>query len=452
MLKKLTLSNFRIFDDEITIKFRPITVLIGKNNAGKSSVIKFLLMLKQTIESGGDEFLNPSGNHVNLGLFEHLKNTKSDKNFLCFSLEMHGDKIDSKSLNIYLNKFCNEYKPTELKDLTFVSSAFVQYSKENDFQKQASQEKPKSEFTVLNNKLPIEDLNIYRYTNASTHYLDFKEYFDEIVFNYIELKSQVKHAEQNFVKSQQYRIRAQMICLHHFKLGIQKLKYLYPVKTEFTNGVVGSPPMPGYVGSKGEYTLQHLKKIFDEGGKNRKFVEKFLTSVVSVRNLKFSNPTNTFSETFATNDETKAESYIGQFGFGVSQCIPVIAQGAIMPEYTSMIVEQPEAQIHPTAQLELGSYFAELWTERRVGSIIETHSRNILLRLRRLIAEDKLDAKSVSVVFFDIQNEKPIVKNLEIDSNGDLGRGLPAQFFNAGTTENLKIGIANYNLEREDDE
>lgn len=447
MLKKLTLSNFRIFDDEVTIKFRPITVLIGKNNAGKSSVIKFLLMLKQTIDSGGGEFLNPSGNLVNLGLFEHLKNTKSDKIFLDFSLEMYGNKINSKSLNIYLNNFCNEYKPTGLKDLTFVSSAFVQYSKENDFQKPF-----KSNFTVLSKKSPIEGLDLHGYINANSHYLDFKEYFDEILFNYMELKSQVKHAEQNFVKSQWYRIRAQMTCLHHFKLGIQKLKYLYPVKTEFTNGVVGSPPMPGYVGSKGEYTLQHLKKIFDEGGMDREFVEKFLTSVVSVRNLKFSNPTNTFSETFATNDETKAESYIGQFGFGVSQCIPVIAQGAIMPEYTSMIVEQPEAQIHPTAQLELGSYFAELWTERRVGSIIETHSRNILLRLRRLIAEGKLDAKSVSVVFFDIQNEKPIVKNLEIDSNGNLGKGLPAQFFSAGTTENLKIGIANYNLEREDDE
>ena len=436
MLKKLTLSNFRIFDDEVTIKFRPITVLIGKNNAGKSSVIKFLLMLKQTIDSEHAEFLNPSGNLVKLGLFEHLKNTKSDKKFLYFSLEMYGDRID---FNI-LNNHCNEYKSSGLKKLTLVSSALVQYPKEHDFQEQ-----PNSRFTVLENKLPIDELNLYRMINSSTRYLDF----NEDMFN--ELESKLEHTPQNsstFEHTQ--RIAVQSACLHHFKEGIQALRHLYPVKTELSSGVFHSPPMPRDVGSKGEYTLQHLKKIFDEGGKNRKFVEKFLTSVISVRNLKFDNPANTVIEAFATDEETNAEAYIGQFGRGVSQCIPIIVQGTIMPEYTSMIVEHPETQIHPTAQLELGSYFAELWTKRRVGSIIETHSRNILLRLRRLIAEGKLDAKSVSVVFFDIQNEKPVVKNLEIDSNGDLEKGLPAQFFGAGTAENLKIGIANYALDSED--
>ena len=436
MLKKLTLSNFRIFDDEVTIKFRPITVLIGKNNAGKSSVIKFLLMLKQTIDSGSTEFLNPSGNLVNLGLFEHLKNAKSDKKFLYFSLEMYGDRID---FNI-LNNHCNEYKASGLKNLTLVSSALVPYPKEHDFQEQ-----PNSRFTVLENKLPIDELNLYRMINSNTRYLDF----NEDMFN--ELESKLEHTPQNLSTFEpMQRIAAQSACLHHFKEGIQALKHLYPVKTELSSEVFHSPPMSRDVGSKGEYTLQHLKKIFDEGGKNREFVEKFLTLVISVRNLKFDNPANTVIEAFATDEETNAEAYIGQFGRGVSQCIPIIVQGAIMPEYTSMIVEHPETQIHPTAQLELGSYFAELWTKRRVGSIIETHSRNILLRLRRLIAEGKLNAKAVSVVFFDIDNEKPLVKNLEIDSNGDLEKGLPAQFFGAGTAENLKIGIANYALESED--
>ena len=442
MLKKLTLSNFRIFDDEVTIKFRPITVLIGMNNAGKSSVINFLLMLKQTIESGSVEFLNPSGNLVNLGSFEHLKNTKSNKDFLYFSLEMNGDKIDSNSLNIYLKNHYNGNNSTDSKNLTFVSSALVRYPNGNDVQEQSN-----SKFIVFKNNSPIEELSLHRLINASSHYLDFNEDLLK------DLDSIVEHEPQNLLGVEpMYRMTAQLACLSHFKKGIQTLRHLYPVKSELANGVFGSPPLSREVGSKGEYTLQHLKKIFDEGGENREFVEKFLTSVVSVRSLKFSNLTNTIVETFATNEDTKAETYIGQFGFGVSQCIPIITQGAIMPKYTSIIVEQPEAQIHPTAQLELGSYFAELWTKRRVGSIIETHSRNILLRLRRLIAEGKLNADSVSVVFFDIKNEKPVVENLEIDSKGGMGKGLPAQFFGAGTTENLKIGVANYNLVEKDDE
>ena len=48
MLTELKLSNFRIFNDEVTVRFRPITVLIGRNSSGKSSIIKFLLMLQQS--------------------------------------------------------------------------------------------------------------------------------------------------------------------------------------------------------------------------------------------------------------------------------------------------------------------------------------------------------------------------------------------------------------------
>ena len=69
MLTELKLSNFRIFDDEVTVRFRPITVLIGRNSSGKSSIIKFLLMLQQSTESGRAQFLTPEGSRVSLGVF-----------------------------------------------------------------------------------------------------------------------------------------------------------------------------------------------------------------------------------------------------------------------------------------------------------------------------------------------------------------------------------------------
>ena len=56
MLKELKLSNFRLFNDEVTVRFRPITVLIGKNNYGKSSIVKFLLMLRQSLNKDSSLF------------------------------------------------------------------------------------------------------------------------------------------------------------------------------------------------------------------------------------------------------------------------------------------------------------------------------------------------------------------------------------------------------------
>ena len=67
MLKELKLSNFRLFDDEVTVRFRPITVLIGRNNSGKSSIIKFLLMLKQSLNKESVHFFNTE--NTGLGKF-----------------------------------------------------------------------------------------------------------------------------------------------------------------------------------------------------------------------------------------------------------------------------------------------------------------------------------------------------------------------------------------------
>ena len=88
MLTELKLSNFRIFDDEVTVRFRPITVLIGRNSSGKSSIIKFLLMLQQSAALGQSRFVNPEGEKVNLGDLTALKNALTNKRYLIFDLSM----------------------------------------------------------------------------------------------------------------------------------------------------------------------------------------------------------------------------------------------------------------------------------------------------------------------------------------------------------------------------
>ena len=61
MLTELKLTNFRIFDDEVTVRFRPITILIGRNSSGKSTVIKFLLMLQQSLGIYSSQFIVTDG-------------------------------------------------------------------------------------------------------------------------------------------------------------------------------------------------------------------------------------------------------------------------------------------------------------------------------------------------------------------------------------------------------
>jgi len=51
MLAKLRIKNFKCLQDTGDLEIRPLTLLVGPNSSGKSSVLQMLLMLRQTIDS-----------------------------------------------------------------------------------------------------------------------------------------------------------------------------------------------------------------------------------------------------------------------------------------------------------------------------------------------------------------------------------------------------------------
>ena len=51
MIKKLTFKNYKSYLKKQEIDFGKVTILIGPNNSGKSSIIKLLALLKQSLVS-----------------------------------------------------------------------------------------------------------------------------------------------------------------------------------------------------------------------------------------------------------------------------------------------------------------------------------------------------------------------------------------------------------------
>lgn len=82
MISTIFLKNYKAFD-EVTIPIKPLTILLGANSVGKSSIIQMLMLLHQTAEERGGSYssaLKIYGNYVNLGAFENLfKGKKTDK-------------------------------------------------------------------------------------------------------------------------------------------------------------------------------------------------------------------------------------------------------------------------------------------------------------------------------------------------------------------------------------
>ncbi len=417
MLKQLKISNFRGFGNETTVRFAPITILIGKNNSGKSSIIKFLLMLRQSLPPNSTGFLVTQGDHVNLGRFYNIKNTLSRKRYLNFSLIVAEESSPRDALSIYLNDMGVDRNP-QRKFYTVESN--ILYSQKRFFQGKDHS----ISLTVEDNKLLERSTNI----NPDSLFLDFSD-------------EHQRELTQSTSYSILKKIHAEKSCIETLIDKIGGLSHILPIKKAIRGSIDTSTIIPNqYVGNDGNYAIHHLWKIINEGSSNQQdFIFYHMQEILGINEIEF-KVLDRLALCNARNQQTGAQTNIEEFGFGVSECIPVLIQGAIMSPGTTLMVEQPETQVHPTAQISLGQFFANLWKQRKVSSIIETHSGNILLRLRRLIRRGELSSQEVSVAFFDCHEEKPMIKNLDINEDGSFEPGLPMEFFGADIIEGLNMG------------
>jgi hypothetical protein len=75
-LQSFSLANFKAFGSiEQTVPLRPITLLFGPNSGGKSSVLHFLLWMKDVVDGKGLDVYHPSsgGTAVDLGGFKQIR-------------------------------------------------------------------------------------------------------------------------------------------------------------------------------------------------------------------------------------------------------------------------------------------------------------------------------------------------------------------------------------------
>jgi predicted ATPase len=88
MIENLSLTNYKAFEKE-NLDIKPITILLGTNSSGKSSIIQFLLMLKQTINNTNDyeSALKINGKYTNLGEIENIFRNKNTNKNIKFSLK-----------------------------------------------------------------------------------------------------------------------------------------------------------------------------------------------------------------------------------------------------------------------------------------------------------------------------------------------------------------------------
>lgn len=116
-------------------------------------------------------------------------------------------------------------------------------------------------------------------------------------------------------------------------------------------------------------------------------------------------------------------------GFGISYVLPVIVSGLLAPPGSMMIVENPEAHLHPAAQSAIGRFLARVALSG-VQVIVETHSENVVNGARLQAIESAASEEDVKFLFFSMPDlrAEPEVTSIGMDENGDL-TAWPIGFF-----------------------
>jgi predicted ATPase len=137
-------------------------------------------------------------------------------------------------------------------------------------------------------------------------------------------------------------------------------------------------------------------------------------------------------------------------GQGMSQALPLVVR-ALMPteKDTLIVMEQPELHLHPAAHGDLAELFVNSLTEGSKRYLIETHSQNFVLRLRRLIAQGTLKPNDLALYFVDFDEESGTsnLKPIKVDELGEVDFW-PEKIFNESLDEVLAIRRAQKNKQK----
>ena len=111
-------------------------------------------------------------------------------------------------------------------------------------------------------------------------------------------------------------------------------------------------------------------------------------------------------------------------GYGVSQILPILVDTLTAPQGQTFLLQQPEVHLHPRAQAALGSLIVNQAARRKQTFIVETHSDHLVDRVRMDVragnGSKALAACDVIILYFERLAGRATIHPIAIDDNGEL--------------------------------
>lgn len=148
----------------------------------------------------------------------------------------------------------------------------------------------------------------------------------------------------------------------------------------------------------------------------------------------------------SSNDPERIELYLNSkdgkdtykpvnVGFGYSYVLPVIVAAFLAKEGSILIIENPEAHLHPAAQSRIMEFLIDIAKEKKLQLIIETHSDHVVNGMRIAIKKRKLKVGEACVLYFSDDNP-PV--HISCNRKGSLSE-YPNDFLDEWTLQMLEL-------------
>lgn len=416
MLTKLRIKNFKAWGEQLWdpgIELAPITLFLGPNSAGKTSILQVPLLLKQTFDSPDRTLdLNLGGQSadlVDVGTAESVIHGDGASNELGFgftALDTEGVQSTYSATyhtitgKLFLGRLDLESSGRRFSAIRQSKGAYLLEAPE-DVTGSATKTFPPPKKTYLPERslaFTADAVALLGPTGAE-------------------------------VQDLALRIR-QMI---------SDIAYLGPLREHPERSYLWSGVEPGDLGKRGEKAVHALlasdntrkkQSATREGGAQWLVdrVSDWLKRLgVADQLLLERQGRSRHYELIIIRGSQRAN--IMDVGFGISQVLPMLVLAHFVKPGTTIVAEQPEIHLHPRAQGGLAELMVEVARERKVQFLVETHSEHLFRRLQTMIAEERFASDDCRLYFVDRdEHGAPQLTRLEVDPYGRV-RNWPKHFF-----------------------
>ena len=438
MLTRLRLRNFRSWTDTGDLALKPITAFFGTNSSGKTSLLQSLVLLKQTAEASDRRLVFHYGGNGSAVDFGDYGTLAKEKRPLAISLDWE----TTEQMKVWHWRGDQRHSVAEATDLGFevrVAPAKVAAGKTAAptvveefayrvgaarFGLRRSKGKGKGEYDVF-----LSGVENFLTQMRGRPYL-----LSAPVKCYgFPAEARARYTNADFMNDLERGLEQQL----------DLVRYLGPLRARPDRRYIWSGTAPEDIGVSGENVVTALLASRARGrvikhdpspGTWRRTVEQQVAACLQQMHLihefkvvELGAGTGVFAVHVRQSNKSPWTA-LPDVGFGVSQILPVLVLCFYAPEGATIVLEQPELHLHPSAQAALGDVLVEAAKIRKIQIVLESHSEHLLLRLQRRIAEEKASANQIALYFCQIRDGDSNATRLELDDYGTISNW-PEQFF-----------------------